>query len=254
MGIPIIDSLFLASDLPLDSRSVVNIPSDVSRYFYGGFIGFETSGNLPFYIDNSLNVQYFLGEGDVSALLESYVLKTGDTISGDIIIQTDLSVNGRGQFGQLNISGTSFPVSTEDGDLLFRTDLAEGFSYDASRGKWLSVAKTTYMFGRNTLNAVTPGYLTSDGAIHSSTVGIIIPYNSTILSATVLNSGDITRDTEIRANNITLATLSLTAQSANSLLGINQDVSAGDILHIYIPASAGNTVSNMVYTVELARR
>ena len=60
MSIPIIDSLFLGSNIPLDSRSVVSLAEDVSKYFHAGFYGFETGNDLPFYIDNSLNVRYFL--------------------------------------------------------------------------------------------------------------------------------------------------------------------------------------------------
>lgn len=60
MGIPIIDSLFLGSDQPLDSRSVQINALDVSRYFHSGFYGYETANDVPFYIDNSLNVRYFL--------------------------------------------------------------------------------------------------------------------------------------------------------------------------------------------------
>jgi hypothetical protein len=127
------------------------------------------------------------------------------------------------------------------------------YIYDASRNKVLSTDHTMYTFGRATLNTNLAGYLTMDGASHSSTVGVRPPYNGTLLSATVDNATNITRNFEIRIDNSTKNTLSLVNSNKGYLLGLNTDFSTGNIIHIYVPSTtAGNALSNTTFSLEVA--
>jgi hypothetical protein len=82
-------------------------------------------------------------DGSINDLYDTKVNRSGDTMTGDLLIETDLSVNGKTNTGQFNVSGLSFPGSPAAGDIFYRSDLVQMFLYDASRGKWLSIDRAT---------------------------------------------------------------------------------------------------------------
>lgn len=175
---------------------------------------------------------------------------TGVEIIDSFKLQTDKPLDER------YVVNSYYDVSSYwfNGMQVYQQSNNQLYVYDASRGKFLSAEKFEYVFGRTTLTGAVSGYLTMNGATHSSTEGLKMPYNGTILSATVDNTNIITRDLQIRINNSPVATLSLTAQKANSLLQINQDFSAGNLIQIFSPAAVGNTLSNVTFTIEVAWR
>jgi hypothetical protein len=195
-------------------------------------------------LENLVGISYV--DGSLNAIRSEYI--------PDVSLGDNFYWDSSNYLNVQELKGTIFPVSPSEGDQFYRTDMQLLFSYDSSRGKYLSVARPEYVFGRTSLTGAAAGYLTMSGATHSSTEGLRMPYNGTVLSATANNTNTVTRDLQIRLNNSPIATLSLAAQKSNSLLQINQNFSAGDLIQIYSPANVGNTLSNVTFTLEVAWR
>jgi len=195
----------------------------------------------------------------IDASLGDYVRKDGDTMSGDLLIETDLSVNGKGTFGEFNVSGTTFPGTPSGGDLFYRTDLVQQFAYDASRGKWLTTNRASYNCGSNRINGNVTGYMNIGDAAMSSNVGLKTPRNGTIISVSIDNDNITTanRTLDIRVNNSTTNRVQLTVTTGNKgayLSNGNQDFSAGDLLQAVLLANNSDRFDDILVTFEVAWR
>lgn len=197
--------------------------------------------------------------GAIEASLGDYVRKDGDTMTGDLLIETDLSVNGKGTFGEFNVSGNTFPGTPSGGDLFFRTDILQQFVYDSSRGKWLTTNRATYNAGRNRANRNTTAYMNIGDAAMSSTVGLRMPRNGTILAVSIDNDNITTanRTLDIRVNNSTTNRVQLVVTTGNkgaNLTNGNQDFSAGDLLQAVLLANGSDRFDDVLVTFEVAWR
>lgn len=195
----------------------------------------------------------------IDASLGDYVRKDGDTMSGDLLIETDLSVNGKGTFGELNVSGDTFPSSPSGGDLFYRSDISQMFSYDPIRGKWLSMDKATYVCGRNRANGNTTVYMNIGDSAMSSITGLSMPRNGTIIAVSLDNDNITTanRTLDIRVNNSTTNRVQLTVTTGNkgaSLVDGDQDFNAGDILQAVLLANNSDRFDDVLVTFEVAWR
>ena len=167
---------------------------------------------------------------------------SGNNIYGKAII-TDGSGHTIFQYSQSE-KGTIFPSNPSNGDNFYHTTDTEQYYYDSSRSKWLSNNKNTIIFGRSTLSDVTGGYLGIADLYHTSTTGILLQKNGTIVSASIINENTVTRTIQARINNSNTryVDLSLSGQNSTIINDSNLDFSVGEFLNIYI---SSGIIANM---------
>jgi len=153
-------------------------------------------------------------------------------------------------------AGTSFPGSPSDGDIFNRTDLDMVFRYDGGRTKWLSEHSEILACGRGVVSDIIDAYCGVGNAPMSATSGFRMPRNGTIVAVTVENQSTVTRTIDFRVNNsaVNRVQLSLTAAKGGKVVNANQDFSADDILQTLALIAAGNSMSNLIATVEVKWR
>ena len=194
----------------------------------------------------------------IDASLGDYVRKDGDTMTGDLLIETDLSVNGKTSTGEFNVSGSSFPGSTSAGDKFYRTDLDIDFAYDSSRGKWLSVQRNTFSAGENRINSGATVYFSVGDAVMDSDTGFHMWDNGTVTKMSIQNNRLVTtapRSVELRINNSTTNKETISIQTGNTGARkiTNLDVSAGDILQI-VSVPGSDRIDDVIFNFEVALR
>jgi len=116
-----------------------------------------------------------------------------------------------------------------DGDL---------FGYDAIRGKWLMISGISIGGGHsnsNLKNSYLRGY---SAANFSSTVGIVAPWNGTVVSMSISSSSNTTNSMQIRNDGGALYTLAYNGSKVAYASNVNVDFAAGDILSFYCLGSA----------------
>jgi len=193
---------------------------------------------------------------NLDASLDLFVLKSGDTMTGDLVIETDLSVNGKGTFGQFNISGTSFPGTPSAGDKFYRTDLELDFAWDSSRGKWLSVQRNTFSAGENRINSGATQYFQVGEAVMDSITGFHMFDNGVITRISIQNNRNVTsaRSVDVRVNNSTTYKETITITSGFGARKMsNLDVSAGDIIQV-VSVPGGDRIDDVIVNFEIAYR
>ncbi|HPI81864.1 MAG TPA: hypothetical protein PK122_01380 [Candidatus Paceibacterota bacterium] len=237
-------------DTSLNNLGIKNVAQDAS------IIRIDTSlGQL-----NAWSAQLDASIKRIDTSLGDYVRKSGDIMSGNLVIQTDLSVNGKGSFGQLNVSGTSFPGSPINGDLFYRNDLFLQFVYDSSRGKWLSTNRASYTVGRSSAHKNSTVYMGVADAVMSSAQGLRMPRNGVITSVSLDNATTVTaanRTLDIRVNNSTTNRVQLLITTGNKgayLTGANQNFSAGDLLQAVLISNGSDTFTDVLVIFEVAWR
>jgi hypothetical protein len=156
--------------------------------------------------------------------------------------------------------GITFPATPVNGDLFYYLIDNTLYGYDSSRTKWLSVNTTTLLLGRATIGQNTSGYFGVADAVHSSTTGIIMPKNGTIISASVdnVNNMGAARNIEIRVNDSATVKLTITIPSGNKSVNItngNVDFNAGDYINtIAISNSTAPALNNASLLIKVAWR
>lgn len=153
-------------------------------------------------------------------------------------------------------AGTSFPGTPSDGDIFNRTDLGMVFRYDATRVKWLSEHSEMFTCGRGTVAEGSDTYCFVGGATMSSTNGIRMPRNGTIIAVTVQNLNTVTRTIDYRVNNsaVNRVQLALTAAVGGKDIAANQDFSADDLIQVLALLAAGNAMAEIIATIEVKWR
>jgi hypothetical protein len=113
------------------------------------------------------------------------------------------------------------------------------YTYDDTRGKWLSVQRVMVAFGRrgNSNNQYMNHY---GGNIASSQSGLRMARNATIVSLAGQFSASSTSDLHVRKNDVAvdIATLSVAAAQGAHDNTIDVDLTAGDYLQSYIDGGA----------------
>jgi hypothetical protein len=281
IGVDIVESFRLGTDKSLDARYVVNSYYDVSSYWYPGMPVFQQSDNQFYWYDGStwiLKVNQSLFDSSISSLtiknnnqdisindlriyvdgsLNLKINKSGDIMSGNLIIQTDLSVNGKGIFGNLNVGGTIFPSNPSDGDQFYRKDQGLWYVYDSSRGKYLS-PRQTLTCGRTSAVSGSTVYMRNGDATQSSLSGLKMYRNGTITSFSVQNSTTLTANRlfQIRVNDVsTLTTTILSGNTGANYTNGNADFNAGDLIQAAaLPGGTGSALNNIIVVIEIAWR
>jgi hypothetical protein len=125
--------------------------------------------------------------------------------------------------------GTSFPASPAAGDAFYRTDLSWLFFYDGVRGKWLGELESD---GAGWSGEHGVSYLRRfAGGDMSASLGILIPYDATIVGVSMVWTPARGGTLNIIRNGVTLQALSFpsTATSVASMT-LNVDFAADGIL------------------------
>lgn len=153
-------------------------------------------------------------------------------------------------------SGTSFPGSPSDGDLFNRTDLDMVFRYDGGRTKWLSEHSEIFACGRSVVPANADVYSRVGDGTMSSTSGLRMPRNGTIIAVTVENQNSVTRTIDFRVNNslVNRIQLALTAAVGGKVTNGDLDFSADDLLQVLALVAAANAMGDMISTIEVKWR
>ena len=195
----------------------------------------------------------------IEASLGDYVKKAGDTMTGDLIIETDLSVNGKGFFAQFNVSGLVFPADPSSGDKFYRTDLELDFAYDSGRGKWLSVSKAMYNCGNNRVNGNVTAYMNIGGAFMSSTRGIRMIRNGTVTAISIDNQNNVTaaagRDIEIRINDVSTEILTILQNDKGAYTNqVNLDFDINNLIQAVLIANNSDRLDDVLVSFEVTWR
>ena len=153
-------------------------------------------------------------------------------------------------------AGVAFPGSPANGDLFNRTDLDMLFRYDTTRAKWLSEHSEMFSCGRGAVNPLVNVYCILSNATMSSTNGIRMPRNGTIVAVTVQNLNSVTRTIDYRVNNSTVnrVQLALATAAGGKVINANQDFSADDLIQVLALIAAGNAMSELIATIEVKWR
>jgi len=164
---------------------------------------------------------------------------------------------------KLDASGSTYaPIELTDHTSYPTSDLASGqlcikdgilCSYDATRGKWLSVQRQFLVFGRK--GKTGNQYLAfGGGKIPSNNSGLRLAKDATIVSMTCQLDATGTTSMRVRKNDAlaNVATLTVTASLGNDDDTLNIDLDQSDFLQMYSDNAAN--VQDPMVMVEIAYR
>ncbi len=148
----------------------------------------------------------------------------------------------------LELNPQTAPIGSATGQLAVIED--ELYMYDATRGKWLSVDATSYVWSKN--GPADNEVLRIGGDVRTDNSGIRMPFNGAIVYVTAQSSGGVANkgfDIRVRNGTTTLVTTSFSL-IANVFTNTNYNVNftAGNYINVYVQA-AGNTVEDPAVTV-----
>ncbi len=141
------------------------------------------------------------------------------------------------------------------------TDLQDGqvsviddelYVYDATRTKWLSVARHTIVFGRrgNTKNKYLNFF---GGSLASNNTGLRLPWDCVITAMSAQLDATGTATFTVRESTLTRTVNQVvTAALGSHATNINQNMNAGDLLECYLAASSN--VQDPLILIEIAKR
>lgn len=159
-------------------------------------------------------------------------------------------------------SGTYSPVELTEVASLPTSGLGSGqlaikggilYVYDSGRSKWLSIQRTTLVFGRRGISK--NQYLNfGAGVMPSNNSGYRLARNATIISMTGQLDAAGSCDIRLRKGDATanIASLNISAATGNQGTSININLNAGEYLQSYLEAASG--VQDPMVVVELAWR
>jgi len=185
-------------------------------------------GGLTGLLDDD-HTQYALLSGVAT---RNEVIGEFDFSDGDIILPSD---------------GT-FKGSPVEGNVEFKGGIL--YAYDATRSKWLSVDRATYMATRNNAGA-TNVYLRVGEGIATSKTGVRMLRDGTITGLFAQTNGAESWTFEVRRSGSVIASLVISAASGDQATDTNVDVSQGDEIQFYCN---GTAISYPVAGIEVAWR
>jgi len=138
------------------------------------------------------------------------------------------------------------PPAAADGDMYYNTAIDMWMSYDAGRGKWLSMEGDTFQVGQNGTVPVGTYYKGVAGKTLSAALGYAAPFNGTVVSLTFTRTDSDATAFEVMASGVQIETVASAATSGydNTL---NGDFSQGDILAVRNDAAGNQTRDAQVW-------
>ena len=128
--------------------------------------------------------------------------------------------------------GTSFPTSPADGDHFYRTDLDALFHFDAGRAQWLG--ELEWEGGGRNGNLASNTYARRfNGMPYSATLGVLIPWDVTIVGFTWVMSAGVAGSWEVRRNGAVVSTIATGAASTGKDMTLNDNFASDGIFSIY---------------------
>lgn len=206
----------------------------------------------------------FAAKGDTGAGSTVFVQTGGVDVSGGPFDTLNFqegffSVEAGAVSGSADISvnfaaSDTFPPSPQNGQQHFRTDLEWNFTWDSSRSKWLGDVESDGG-GANGSSGNNSFMKRFNGMAMSSTTGIYIPYDITIVGLSICNSNSVTGDIQVVRNGSSnvISTLSLSAQLASGDMTLNDNFSANGVMAFYW-TNASDSLSNPQVRVWFRRR
>lgn len=167
-----------------------------------------------------------------------------DSLSGQNVTVNRLTASGGSLY-----AGTSFPTAA-DGLKFYRTDLDWEFRYDSGRGKWLGELEWDGAGNGSVLAAGSATYLRRfNGVLMSSTVGIYIPYDITIVGVSMvwINPVDPPGSSSIgfMRNGVSQGTHSFSGGTNTSSMSLNINFAANAILGFEITVGGTGGTNDM---------
>lgn len=137
----------------------------------------------------------------------------------------------------------SDPLTGSDGDLYFNSALHLLMYYDGAKGKWLSVEEVRFVWGGSG-NINTGAYFSSQGVAMSSTSGLYLPRNATIVGFDYSRTDTDAATFEMVESGVAVVGGSVASSAVGGYnLALNANVTAGGVLAVR-NQTGGNTVSN----------
>lgn len=137
--------------------------------------------------------------------------------------------------------GAAFPASPAAGEAFYRTDLGALFVYDGVRAKWLGELESG---GAGKSGSHSAGYLAGEaGAVMSGTVGILLPYDVTVVGVSVVWGTAASGNVNVVRSGVIQQALPFTSATSFSAVDLDIDAGAGGILAFSTSGHAGAMTS-----------
>ena len=130
------------------------------------------------------------------------------------------------------------------------------YYHDASRSKYLSVNRATFIFGIDNKNIFGERYMSVEGKVRAMVTGIKLPRNGTIISLTAQSQNNTVSSFHIRKNNLdtNITTLQVSGTNGDVIDNLNVDVEKKDWLQAFLSVDDDDTINYPILTVEIAWR
>lgn len=149
---------------------------------------------------------------------------------------------------------TTLPTTNiEAGRMEFKDGIL--YTYDSVRGKWLSIQRQTFLFGR--AGITNNQYLNMAGNVISTVSGYRMPRNACIVSASAQSATSHNYTIHFRKNDsdTNIYSLPTYGDKGKSVIDINVNISNSEYLQCYLEyLGTGSGVKDPVVMVELAWR
>ena len=139
-----------------------------------------------------------------------------------------------------------------NGDLYYNSVLDMEMRYDATRGKWLSVEATEFIFSRNGRTGIGQYYRAANNRIMSATNGWYALYNGTVVSFAYTRSDFDAADFVIVRGGAVIHTVNSAVVKGRDP-SVNADFVFGDVLGVR-NRNPGNVTSNVIGWVRVKWR
>ena len=127
--------------------------------------------------------------------------------------------------------------------------------YDASRSRWLSVARNNIYFGLDHKDIISNRWFNMVGTVGSNTSGYRVPRNCIITCITVQAQNDASCDIIVRKNDsdTEITSVTLSSESGKTSDGLDIEISADDRIQLFLQITSGN-IDYPEVVIELAWR
>jgi hypothetical protein len=177
----------------------------------------------------------------------------------DLLEANTVTVSGQCSFNLMlagvptagNEEGTIFPPSGQryNGQQFFRTDLNDQFTL--RNGKWLGELLNSGG-GRNGTQPASAYLRRYNGMPMSDTLGIVMPYDVTVIGLSWAMATGVLGDFQIRRDGVIISSVSTNSNSKGATIELNDDFGTAGVLGIYWEGIAACT--NPQVTVFYRRR
>jgi len=151
---------------------------------------------------------------------------------GTVVPSAQLEIEGTNTgIPVLELNPQSAPAGSAMGQLAVIGDLL--YMYDATRGKWLSVASTALQYGKNNTQGGGDNYIRFGGDTRDGNSGPKMPFDGTIVYVTTESSNSVTDTYVLSLDGATTGTSYTLVAGDFIKTDYNVDFNAGQTINIY---------------------